>query len=239
MIVIAVYFKTSSRKGLNDISFCAFESGAAVADKWESMTDKKTNLRDAQKQMTLNLIRKASRKIIYSQPYDSITMDQIANEAGVSRATVYLHFNNKNEMVMDILSENLLEQMALYQSLADTEMINLAVIREWLQRYRELMDKHHSVRHLFSVLFMQLPDKKHFVSNHRETAISILGKRFNGFSLGGLRGKRREVKRTKCYLMLFQLEHATINFSIVPNMPDIDIGLDVLADEFLQFCEQD
>lgn len=199
----------------------------------------KTNLRNVQKQMTLSLIREAARKIIYSQPYDSITMEQIASMAGVSRATVYAHYANKNDMLMAILSENLQEQMSLYESLAATENFNIVVIHSWLQQYRELMDKHHSVRHLFFILFIQPPDRKHFVSNHRETAIEILGNRFKGFSLKGLRGRRREVKRTKCYLMLFQLEQAAINFSIVPNIPPIDIGLEVLAEQLFHFCEAD
>ncbi|WP_317932577.1 TetR/AcrR family transcriptional regulator [Halioxenophilus sp. WMMB6] len=203
------------------------------------MTAKKPNLRQAQKQLTLTLICQAAREMIYSQPYDSITMEQIASAAGVSRATVYLHFANKNELLLKILSENMEEQMELYVELAEIESPNLDSIRAWLQRYRELMDKHHSVRHLFSILFMQLPDRKDFVSNHRERVIEILGERFPGFSLKGLKGKSRERKRIKCYLMLFELEHAVINFSIVPGMPDIDIALDLLAEELLQLYQGD
>lgn len=203
------------------------------------MTAKKPNRRTVQKQMTLSLIRETAREFIYTQPYDSITMDQIASAAGVSRATVYLHFSNKSEILLDILSENMEEQMAVYAALANVEEVSISSIREWLQSYRQLMDKHHAVRHLFSILFMQLPDRKQFVSNHREKAIAVLGDRFPGFCLTGLRGRKREEKRVRCYLMLFQLEHSAINFSLVPDMPDIEVGLDVLADDLLHFCQMD
>ncbi len=202
------------------------------------MTAKKPNLRAAQKQMTLLLIRQTAREIIYTEPYDSVTMEQIARAAGVSRATVYLHYSSKSEILLDILSENMEEQMAVYAALAQIGQVNLATIRAWLQSYRALMDRHHAVRHLFSILFMQLPDRKHFVSNHREKAIAVLGERFPGFCLTGMRGKQREKKRVRCYLMLFELEHAAINFSLVPDMPDIEIGLDVLAEQLLHFCQE-
>lgn len=200
------------------------------------MTANKPNLRKMQKAMTLSLIRDSARNLFYTKPFDGITIDHIASAAGVSRATVYLHFSNKHEILLDILAENLGDQMAIYRALTDIKAVNRSSIREWLQRYRDLMDKHHAVRHLFSIAIMLMPDRQNIASNHREQAIAILGERFEGFSLAKLKGEKRERKRVQCYLMLFQLEHSCSNFSVFAEMPDINIGLEVLADKLLDYC---
>src|SRR3546814_20916116 len=68
--------------------------------------------------MTLELIRKAARKIFYSKSFEDVSLDEIAAEAGVSRGTIYLHFPGKNDILLDLLSEDLAAQMAIYEELA-------------------------------------------------------------------------------------------------------------------------
>src|SRR3546814_6774264 len=63
---------------------------------------RKPKLRDIQKGMTLELIRKAARKIFYSKSFEDVSLDEIAAEAGVSRGTIYLDFPGKNDILLDL-----------------------------------------------------------------------------------------------------------------------------------------
>ncbi len=43
-------------------------------------------------------ILKAARELFLSQGYGAVSMDEVANRAGVSKATVYNHFNSKEQL---------------------------------------------------------------------------------------------------------------------------------------------
>src|SRR3546814_16384839 len=62
---------------------------------------RKPKLRDIQKCMTLELIRKAARKIFYSKSFADVSLDEIAAEAGDSRGTIDQNFPGKNELLLD------------------------------------------------------------------------------------------------------------------------------------------
>ena len=44
----------------------------------------------------------AARSLFNSESYDSVTMDEIAEEADLSRATLYNHFDNKESIYYQI-----------------------------------------------------------------------------------------------------------------------------------------
>lgn len=62
-------------------------------------------LRAAQRELTRSRIRDAARKLFYDRHYTSATMDQIAEEAELSRATIYFHYKDKEEILADIIRE--------------------------------------------------------------------------------------------------------------------------------------
>src|SRR3546814_14800269 len=106
--------------------------------------------------MTLELIRKAARKIFYSKSFEDVSLDEIAAEAGVSRGTIYLHFPGKNDILLDLLSEDLAAQMAIYEELAAAAKIDKPTIRKWLQQFRESMTERQPSMRAFP-----MPIKKH------------------------------------------------------------------------------
>ena len=57
-------------------------------------------LRDAQKQLTRTRLLEAAASLIARHGYTAATIDDIAVAAGVTRATVYLHFRSKSELAL-------------------------------------------------------------------------------------------------------------------------------------------
>jgi AcrR family transcriptional regulator len=64
-----------------------------------------TPLRQAQRDLTRGRIKNAARTLFYERHYDSTTMDEIALAAGLRRSTVYLHYKDKAEILVDVIAE--------------------------------------------------------------------------------------------------------------------------------------
>ena len=64
------------------------------------------------------MLLKASRRLFTTEGYDETTMGDIAEKAGVSKATVYNYFPNKESLLIGTVNE-VLDQEADF--LSDTE----------------------------------------------------------------------------------------------------------------------
>jgi hypothetical protein len=89
---------------------------------------------------------------------------------------------------------------------------------------------------LAPIAWRNMPERASIIGTHRDTAIAKLGKRYSGFDLNGLQPGPRQHKRARAYMMLFVLEQVASVFSSEFGAPDIEVGLDILADEILEFC---
>ncbi|HKK44857.1 MAG TPA: TetR/AcrR family transcriptional regulator [Balneolaceae bacterium] len=58
--------------------------------------------KEREKERRRNQIIDAAEKVIFSKGLDQATMDEIAEEAELSKGTLYLYFKNKNELYMAI-----------------------------------------------------------------------------------------------------------------------------------------
>ncbi|WP_300681165.1 TetR/AcrR family transcriptional regulator [Nocardioides sp.] len=63
------------------------------------------SLRSAQKQMTRSLLLASALEVFGEKGYVGTTVDDIAVRAGANRATFYLHFSSKSELIAALLGE--------------------------------------------------------------------------------------------------------------------------------------
>ena len=64
-----------------------------------------TPLRQAQRDLTRSRIKNAARVLFFEKHYDTTTMEEIAEAAGLRRSTLYLHYKDKAEILVDIILE--------------------------------------------------------------------------------------------------------------------------------------
>jgi len=76
-----------------------------------TLNTENTSLRQSYKAQTRRAILKAARRCFYHNGFDRTSMIDIANAAKVSRATLYLHFQGKKELLHDVIGKNLSEQV--------------------------------------------------------------------------------------------------------------------------------
>ena len=71
----------------------------------DAKTKYRTPLREAQREQMRNRILTAARDLFYDRHYDTSTMDDIAVAAGIRRSTLYLHYRDKAEILLEVITD--------------------------------------------------------------------------------------------------------------------------------------
>lgn len=96
------------------------------------------NKRQAQKRETRKKIRESAKQLFNTQGFEATTSRQIAQQAGVASGTIFVHFPNKNAILIDILYEDIEEKVAeAFRTLPSSQgtVGQLIHIAEVLYRY--------------------------------------------------------------------------------------------------------
>lgn len=122
-------------------------SAAADTSQDESMTEraprssdagaappaKRGSLRSTQKAVTRRLILEAAQRVFAEAGYHAASVDQITGEAGASRATFYLHFGTKADVLENFIglaTERYAEQYTMLSEIMRAP--TLPTLRVWL-----------------------------------------------------------------------------------------------------------
>jgi AcrR family transcriptional regulator len=184
---------------------------------------------------TLDRIRNAARKIFYEKGFFPASVEEIAEAAGFSRATIYLHFRSKDELLFDLMRQDLDFQLGQYAQMTQIRRLSRAALRRWLVAFRGAIDARRPSLNLFWAGASIEPDSIASIEQHRDKAIAILGCRFAGFDLEALAGPTRERQRVKCYMMIFLIEGVSVHFFEKPGSPSLPTGLDLVAKALQHF----
>lgn len=198
-------------------------------------TAKKLPHREAQKQATIDLFRDTARTLFYHHGYNSVSVDAIAEVAGTTRATFYLYFRSKRDILMSILRQDLQAQMEVYEALAAMADLSWRSIREWLSVYRRQLESVNGSLALFSFAFDGETERSPVSIGHRDQAIKLLGERFASFDIETGDPSTRQLRRARVFAIIMMIEQVAMVFSTGEGTPDIEAGLDILADELHAF----
>jgi AcrR family transcriptional regulator len=107
---------------------------ARAAPRKDSIAPPRPSLREEHKRLTRTRIVEAGGRIFSKRGFGAATVEEIAQEAGVGRATFYLHFSSTLE-VMDSLLEGLLPSVhGLYEGLR-TRAPTREVVRDFVEGF--------------------------------------------------------------------------------------------------------
>lgn len=119
----------------------------------DKMTIKAKSLREQQRAYTRQRLMEAAGQVFAARGYPDATVDEIASEAGASRATFYLHFKSKTELVSALVEESTpfgVERYRLLDELLGRGGPSLRTslcewLAEWLGIWRESADSSHAL----------------------------------------------------------------------------------------------
>ncbi|EQA96601.1 AcrR family transcriptional regulator [Sphingobium wenxiniae] len=192
------------------------------------MTVVRPSLRQEQKYLTRRRIAEAARTCFYETGIAETSIEQIARVAGVGRATLYLHFPNKDAILLELLSSNLRGVRGIYQELGEMDAPDAAALRRWLARYVGTLREHRLAMRLFHVGLANDPQARGLVDDHRDAIVDMLAARFPHLGLGPDRDPRAHAH---IVLLLARIDH--LASAAVEEEPRIDLnaGLDIVAEE--------
>lgn len=98
-----------------------------------ALPKKKPSLRLEQQQETRRKLVQAALTVFSNRGYQDATVQDISRAAGASRATFYLHFNSKAEVIAAAWKDLLVGKMApLYEKLNDIDPNDADQLGQWL-----------------------------------------------------------------------------------------------------------
>lgn len=163
------------------------------------------SLRQSQKQATRRAIVRAARACFLSSGVAKTTFDDIAKRAGVSRATVYLYFSSKKDLLLIMLEEDWDAQSRLFAQLpAEASAAN--DFAAWLRQVIAGYQARRRSMGLYAMAVAQIPELSARIDQQRERLVVTLGQRFPAFAAA----QTAMEHRVAAHLMLVQLEHVCL-----------------------------
>jgi AcrR family transcriptional regulator len=99
--------------------------------------DSATPLREAHKMLTRRRLLEAAKQCFSDKGFSDATIDDIVGMAGASRATFYLYFKSKDEILAEMFEVDYLEDLfALFDEFPD--VATAPALRSWLNRFIDL-----------------------------------------------------------------------------------------------------
>ncbi len=87
----------------------------------------------------------ACRDLLLDEGIENLTVSQIAQTAGIGKGTIYEYFENKDDIVFEIIRTFLSEYQAKLESLVKTQMSTRDKLFEF---FNTLFSSEHAIRHL-------------------------------------------------------------------------------------------
>jgi AcrR family transcriptional regulator len=194
------------------------------------------SLRAAQKELTRRRIRDAAKTVFYTVGYAATTMEQITAASGVSRATIYVHFKDKEEIVLDIVADFTGRGESWLRKLPGPDP-SLQEIRSWLDGMVQFYDQERVSIPLLYQVVKQGSSLSTYVKHMTGGSIAILAEKLPAFGLA-LRDDVASLEtRVRADLVMQQIswacEHAARDGASAYNA----MMLDLTAQAFRQFVD--
>jgi AcrR family transcriptional regulator len=196
-------------------------------------SDEPTSLREQQRQATRAWIRKSARNCFLREGASTVSMDTIAREAGIRRATLYLYYPSKGALLLDLLDQSLRATGRIYRRLAELSEITWEAVRQWLKDYVDEVGENKQAVDLFRS--QVLPDKelRLLLREHHERTIIVLGERFRAFDMAAWSGRQKSRRRFEAEWIIDTIDRFCGEAWDADYPLDSNVGLDVLAERLL------
>ena len=190
-------------------------------------------MREQQRAFTRKRLIEAARQVFAERGYPDATVDEIASEAGASRATFYLHFKSKAELaaalVEDVTPVAVQRYRLLDEVLASSDSSLRDKLRDWLQDWLGIWRQAAQASHALLQAAMLEPEVEMHRLRQSEALVDALEDYFAGLP---------EAERSPARDRLLVLEIMTQRILSLASMSRLPIGddevLDILTDMWLR-----
>jgi AcrR family transcriptional regulator len=160
-------------------------------------------LRQAQRLLARDRILEAAAIEFAERGYGNTTIDDIVRRAGLSRATVYLHFKNRQDIVAAFANENIDEFRELFSSVPLHKGAGPGEIEGWIDRLFAFYDRRRNRIIVYRQAQVADSDVDRMVEqNYLSIIRAVWPKVSGGRRWNGSEKALRQVKRLRFYIGL-------------------------------------
>lgn len=185
------------------------------------------SLREEQRRFTRQRLIDAAQAVFAESGYSSATIEEITSAAGASRATFYLHFKGKAEIVQELFLNVLLpEANDIYERLHELENPTWADVRAFVEDTLAYWDRH---RAILTTLNEAVAVEREAIASTWSYALTDTSSVLAHY-LEHVRSVPVEVARVRAVMLIALLDR----FYFFSRLPGVDLSqetsLDALAD---------
>lgn len=182
-------------------------------------------LRAEYREQTRQRLLAAARAVLEESDYATATVEEIVGRAGTSRATFYLHFKSKAEVVAALLEQVTPSDRGWY-TLLDQAVGSQARLRDWMDGALRWYESH--ARLLAAV--NQAGSFEWPVAERRADTIERLVSTMTGYLDAGPEGPARDEARLRMQLLVRQLDQVGMDTMVQRSwQPERELLLDVMS----------
>jgi TetR/AcrR family transcriptional repressor of mexJK operon len=116
----------------------------------------------------------AALRLFAREPYQAVTMDRVAEAAGVAKGTLYLYFPSKDALYLGVLSNGLDTAYRTYQSSADPRLPVVERLRRSIAVMVEFFDQRRDFLQFFATEEPRLAEARNrIIENSRERGFNF------------------------------------------------------------------
>lgn len=185
----------------------------------------KPSIRQAHKDLTRARIAEAARQCFYDKGVAETSFEDIATASGVRRATIYLHFANKNAILTELLAQNLDEVYRLYERIAGLPVHDARSVRKWLDGYVRMLSRNRQAMRLFQTAMAIDETSRELIERYRVRVVDMLAARYPAFAGDDMRG------RAAAFMMIVAIDFVADAAAQRTTAFDHDAAMDLVASD--------
>lgn len=164
----------------------------------------RSNVREERKQQTRRLLAAAATTLFEERGYTATTIDDIALQAGLGRATFYLHFASKLEVVREVRDHVVDRIKAIYRDLSHMESADPKTAEQWIKTFIGFYEDERKTVTLLSQTAAIEPELAREGLDIYQSFMDVIGEGIPAFHDAATGADR--ALRAEAFLFLFQLE---------------------------------
>ena len=183
------------------------------------------SLREQQKQFTRRRIVESAMEVFDRDGYAAARVEDVVAGAGASRATFYLHFKSKLDVVREALAPLVEDSRALYAELDALDDPRWADLRAWVERAVGYWERNRAEVNVVNQALALEPDITADFVDAVGLSVDALARHLARWS-----GAEREAAHLRATLFILQLDRFSFLWVIRRAPYDRDAALDALTD---------
>ena len=191
---------------------------------------------DLRKIRTKRDILRAGRKVFAEQGITSPKVDDVASEAGISRAAFYLHFKSLDELMVAIFQREVRWQLRRYRSLDWNVLESVESIRDWLLRFfASFREERHFVLIVYRAYALD-PMNLRLLHAERESMVLHLARRIPQLRILNDDGDVNLRRFTAMKQISSRLEDISLYSAYNSWTTALDTAIDLVSEELHEFA---